>query len=430
MHSLIGRHLICNGIPSRSVAADMLRLLLTTFKPEYIEPLTRAEVIARKTDGPQRRRYARAKESLDRYGPSTSWARVSAFIKVEKWEQPLIDKKKPPRLIQFRTYPYCMEVSRYLIPIEEHLWKWQLNGLRVFAKGMNSFALGNLFWRAFNLFDNPFIVMMDHSKFDASLTEELIELVEHGLYRQFSNDPDFIKALKHQLANRCQTKNGIKYSCIGRKMSGEYNTSCGDSVVNLAIIMHTMEGTGIRYHPLVNGDDSVVICERDPRITPADFTKYGMKTEVETCREFTQISFCQSQPIMVRPEVWRFVRNPIRVMTRGVVSVKRYNGIGWAKLVNSIGHCELACNDGVPILQEFAQYLLRAGAKHSKDILVHEITYRAKLERRNPVPVPINDCARATFAEAFGISPTEQIGIEDSLRNHTSLVHPMSKLRD
>jgi len=428
LHSLVYRHLINNGIPSRNIAADMLGLLLSVFKPTAIEPLSRGMVVARKVDGPSRRRYGRAKDSLDRYGPSITWDKVSAFVKIEKWEQAQIEAKKPPRLIQFRTYPYCLEVSRYLIPIEDHIWKLEMNGLKVFAKSMSSFALGALFRKAYELFDKPYILMMDHSKFDASLSRELIEIVEHGLYSQFTSDLNFLTALKSQLRNKCYSKHGIRYACEGRKMSGEYNTSCGDSIVNLSIIMHAMETSGVRYHPLINGDDSVVICESNPNLTPDDFKRYGMKTEVLYGTEFSDIEFCQCKPIEVRPGVWRMVRNPTRVMSRGVVSVKRYNGIGWAKLVHSIGLSELACNDGIPVLQEFALYMIRAAKKYTNQHIASEISYRARLERQKVEPTPISDCARVSFADTFGLSPTDQLSIEESLRRHTSDVYPMSKL--
>lgn len=426
MHSLLGRHLISNGTPTRNIAAEMLRVLLSVFKPQPCTPITRREVVARKNDGLSKRRYARAKESLDRNGPSVNEARVSAFIKVEKWEQPLIDNRKPPRLIQFRTYPYCLELSRYLIPIEDMIWALKQNGLKVFAKAMNSFALGRLMRQAYELFDSPYIIMMDHSKFDASLSLELIDIVEHGLYTQYNTDHDLRVLLAKQLHNRCYTKNGIRYTCTGRKMSGEYNTSLGDSVCNLAIIRHAMETRCMRYHVIINGDDSVVFCERDPALTPSVFRPYGMKTDVQITRDFDQLEFCQSRPIQVRPGIWRMVRNPDRVMTRGVVSVKRYAGMGWAKLVNSMGLSELACNDGVPILQEFAMYLLRSGAQYTKDHLDHEITYKARLEIPGRYR-PILDCARDSFALSFGISPTEQQAVENSLRNHVSTIHQMSK---
>lgn len=428
LHSLVGRHLISNGIPTRTLALSMLSLILKAFNPTTTAPISRSQVVLRKHDGASRRRYARAKESLDRHGPSINWARVSAFIKVEKWEQPLVEKRKPPRLIQFRTYPYCMELSRHLIPIEEHIWALRKHDIKVFAKGMSSFALGALFRAAYNLFPSPYVLMMDHSKFDASLTTELIELVEHGLYKEYSRDELLVSILKKQLKNFCISKSGVVYTCDGRKMSGEYNTSCGDSVINLAIIMHAMEETGVQYHPLINGDDSVIICDRDPGLSAEHFCKYGMKTEVEHCFEFEHIEFCQSRPVEVRPAVWRMVRNPERVMTRSVVSVKRYNGIGWAKLVNSIGLCEMACNDGVPVLQEFAAYLLRSAGRHTGDYIRSEISYRAALEPTlHPGAKPIQDAARLSFAKAFGFSPTEQIALENSLRAHTSVVHQMSK---
>uniref|UniRef100_A0AAU8MGR8 RNA-directed RNA polymerase n=1 Tax=Switchgrass tombus-like virus 1 TaxID=3233122 RepID=A0AAU8MGR8_9TOMB len=438
LYSLTGRHLVCNGRPTLDVVNRMFERLLSLVTPETIEPISRAQVVARKPDGQSKRRYQRARESLDRFGPNANWARVSAFIKVEKWEENLIAVRKPPRMIQFRSYPYCLEVSRYLIPIEEKFWKTTYNGLRVFAKGMNSFAIAALLRNAFDLFPHPVVYLLDHSKFDACLMRELLESLELPLWMSYSNDPLFVNALKFQLMNYCVTKHGITYDCEGRKMSGEYNTSCGGSAVNLAIINDAIvqancrrENLGLphlRYHIIINGDDSVVVAEGDLGLTQADFQIYGMKTDVDTCTEFEHIEFCQCRPILVRPGMWRMVRNPERVMARGTVSVKSYHGLGWAKLVNAMGMSELACNDGIPVLQEFARYLLRSAAVHTKQYLKHEISYRALLEGNLGVePKPIHDCSRLSFANAFGISPTEQIAIEDSLKVHTSCIIPMSQ---
>lgn len=427
LHSLMFRHLISNGTPSRTTAAELLSVLDQQFpQAAAIEPLRRSQVPPLKSHGPQRARYQRACDSLESVGQRCNWDRVSAFVKVEKWERSQIDKRKPPRLIQFRTYPYCLEISRYLIPIERIMWKYRMNGLPVFAKGMNSFQVADLVVQASRLFRNPCFILADHSKFDASLSVELIEEVEIAFYKRFSSDPIFLEALSKQLNNRCMTKHGIRYTCIGRKMSGEYNTSCGDSIVNLAIMLHAFSGR--RVHPIINGDDSIIVVDWDPSMSVPDFTKYGMKTESEMVMDLESVEFCQSRPVEIREGEWRMVRNPVRALSRGVTSVKRYHGIAWAKLVNAIGASEMACNDGVPVMQEFARYMLRSGGKLTKAILEGEISRRARLERTlSPTPKAIQPCARLSFAKAFGIEPVVQVQLEQMLAAHTSEIHPLSK---
>lgn len=338
-------------------------------------------------------------------------ARVSAFVKVEKWQHDFLDLK-PPRLIQYRTYEYCAELSRYLLAIEEKLWAFQERGLCPFAKSMNTFRTASTIVSMAADFEDPVFVLADHSKFDSCVTRPWIWL-EHQFYQTLMPSDTLDELMEMQYFNRCITKHGIRYECEGRKMSGEYNTSLGDTLINYCILKDVF--SGVVHRLLLNGDDSVIVVERvdleSLDLSAELWAGYGFKTTWKVVDTIEEVEFCQSSPIEVRPGVWRMVREPRRAISRSLISSKRYQGQAWYKLVAAMGHSELACGDGVPMMQAWGRALLRA-AKGAEP-LATELSRRARLERSlDPEPKPITDRARVSFEAAFGIGRDEQLNFE------------------
>jgi len=339
-------------------------------------------------------------------------SRVQAFVKVEKWPLEYLDIK-PPRLIQFRSYEYCAELSRFLLAIEEQLWSFkEVDGHCPFAKKMNSFLTAQTIYEMQDKFLDPVFVLADHSKFDSCVTRPWIWL-EHQFYMTLLPDEILDMLMDMQYYNRCVTKHGIKYECEGRKMSGEYNTSLGDTLINYTILKDVFRE--VDHALLLNGDDSVIVVERsaikDIDLRDENWAEYGFKTTWKIVDTIEEVEFCQSSPIEVRPGVWRMVREPRRAISRSLISSKRYQGEAWYKLVAAMGHSELACGDGVPMMQAWGTALLRA-SKGAKP-LYHEMSQRAKLERNlNTTPKPITDRARQSFEQSFGIPVQEQLDFE------------------
>lgn len=389
---------------------------------------TAEEVVAHKGSPAARRRYEEAFYLDDNYGQMPNLQKVSMFIKLEKWTRAMMfdpdggvglggeyaTKYKPPRAIQYRSFRYCAQLSRYLLPIEEELWQFlePWTGLCPFAKKMSSFAVAENIVQMGKLFSDPVYILADHSKFDSCVSTPWIAL-EHNAY-MLANPCDELDALMEmQYMNEAYTKGGIKYVCKARKMSGEYNTSLGDTKVNYAVLSDVFRG--VEHAKLLNGDDSVIVIERDSLrnldLSPEMWKRYGFKTTWSVVSTVEEVDFCQARPVEVREGVWRMVRLPARAISRGIVSVKRYLGPAWYALAAAIGQSELACGDGVPMMQAFAQLMIRSslGAKP----LASEISRRAKLEGvANPEAREVTELARHSFAMAFDITPQEQCNFE------------------
>lgn len=432
MHSLVKRHLVFHKEPKEEMVNEAIAhtksLLYDLTNAERITPMEYA--LTRK--GQKRKRYINAAEELDVLGERPTLTRVQAFIKIEKWDAELATKKSP-RMIQYRHPTYVAKVASKLYPTEHILWNVERDGCKVFAKGLDTWQTAEQLRKKWDSCVRPIAIMKDYSKFDSCITLPWLK-GEKEIYSL----PGEIEEMDDQFFNKCTTKNGIKYSCEARKMSGEYNTSCGDSLVNWSATDHAFHRiTGhYRYYPNINGDDDVMIVDENEigdidqfmEQLIANLSDLGFKTEASYTREFEKISFCQSNPVEVLPNKWRMVREPTRAISRDCYSVKKYGGKAWLRLVKSLGHCEYALNDGVPVLEAWSRYLLRAG-KNTK-ILNQEIDYKAKLELKNKVEYlnGITNNVRLSFARAFDIEPTTQVAIEQWLDSQNNpLVLPTLK---
>jgi hypothetical protein len=374
-------------------------------------PKTPEEVIAHKGSPAARRRYREAFAYIASFGWKAKMALVSAFVKVEKWAIDYLHIK-PPRLIQFRCYEYCAALSCYLLAIEEQLWKITIKGLEVFAKSMNSFKTASVLDQMRLDFVDPVFIEADHSKFDSCVSKPWIWL-EHKFYTTAMPSDELEELMGMQYENRAYTKHGIKYWCSGRKMSGEYNTSLGDTLINYCVLSDVF--SGVRHRLLLNGDDSVICLERSdlPKLdlSAAKWLEYGFKTTWKVVDTMEDLSFCQAKPVQLRPGVWRMVREPKRAISRSLISTKRYEGKAWYSLVAAMGHSELACGDGVPMMQAWGQCLIRAS--NGAVALEGELSRRANKEvTLTPEIKPITALARQSFEAAFGISAQEQEAFE------------------
>jgi hypothetical protein len=391
----------------------------------YIEPWTRERLLA---DVPASRRKVvrESQEYVRQHGLGQKDFRVSAFPKKEKAVGPLVEEalatnvsplqEKTDREIQFRRPPATYELARGLRPLEHSLFA-RRDGVRVpsedrwFAKGMNSWQIAGNLRKKWDKFAHPVALLLDHSKFDAHLNWEMREEIEWSYYRACLRSPKMAYLLKQQGVNYATASCGIKYKVRGTMMSGEYNTSLGDCIVNLACLLYWIHVVcGVEdAEMLVNGDDSVVILDRS-RLHQVDvswFETFGMKTKCERADNFGSVDFCQCKPVEVRPNVWRMVREPARVISRCSYTDKCMVGRGKLKLLGAIAAGELACNEGVPILEAYAKMLERSAQGELSEALRDE-----HLARRGNETVlgstGVHPVARVSFEESFGISPWEQ----------------------
>lgn len=419
-----------HGIPlppaNEDRIVDLGKFVHRQFKrvPE-LEPMTWEELLA---DVPKNRvpRVRMARDALQT-GWSQKYTMAQSFIKFEKWEAYMVDQMlekpmqvKSPRLIQCRPPMYTYSLAKYLRRIEQYLLTHDPSGRRYnnrnspFAKSMTSWQIGaNIAYKA-RQFSNPCYIMLDYSRMDSTLRKSLRESVEWSLYRRFIHDPWFWELLKAQERNKVTTRWGNYWTIIGTMLSGEYNTSIGDTIINWSILKYLFQQ--VHHELIINGDDAVIIIEQaDLGKVDLDFGQFGMIAKVDYAYDIGDVSFCQCTPMRING-AWRMVRNWNRVMSRSAYTTKQYEGKAWLKLLGSIGVGEMSCNNGVPVLQSYACMLWRSSGNIVDERMLSDYMYmrRDKITTRLQ---PITMQARLDFEYSFGVAIATQLSLESLFDN-------------
>lgn len=414
----------------RKAANHMINRLPTTIPEDYY-------VMPMRYGGSKRTRYLQATDEVMHFGFDRKDASVKMFVKSEKLQPDDAKPNPDPRAIQFRNAKYCVEISRFLKPIEEHLYHFDgaskgVPRTRNVAKGLNQVERAQAMRQKLAHFTNPVVVELDASRFDQHVSKALLQ-IEHFVYYSKCPDPFFEWLCSMQLMNKCTSSRGIKYSTKGKRMSGDMNTALGNCVLMLLMLIAMMEWCS-KWDCFDDGDDVELIIEkRDlPRVMREVHTKflsYGMEVKVENvAHSLFDINFCQSKVIEFAPGEFKFTRNPWKVISCALAGVKYYNQDGArAKLLHTIGLCELILNLGVPVLQEFALAVLRnCGTDETLNLPPDgSLMSRVRRELRalglkqieRVEPQPIHEVARHTFQLAFDVSPHRQVQMEDYLRS-------------
>lgn len=417
------------GLAQLEVAARRVCRMLPIVTPEdyYVMPM--------RYGGAKRTRYLNATDDVLSFGVSKSDSTIKMFVKSERIQP---DEAKPnpdPRAIQFRNARYCVELARFLKPIEEHLYALSGVGVgvppsRAIAKGLNQVERAELLVEKMSRFDDPVVVSLDASRFDQHVDRRLLQ-VEHSVYLHCCKDSFFALLLSWQLDNKCFSSRGIKYKVSGKRMSGDMNTALGNCLLMIIMLCAFMVWCS-KWDVLDDGDDVLVIIERRDLArlvgtVKVKFLAFGHEMKVENiASKLEQIVFCQSQCIEFRCGNFKFVRNPWKVLSCALTGVKYFNQPrARAKLLYSIGLCELILGLGVPVLQEFALAILRNcgvtkgielpydGSLMSRVRREMRTLGLATLTRVNPQPISME--ARVSFEVAFRMTVQEQIRVESFL---------------
>lgn len=380
---------------SRSVLA---RLNISAERVPY------AQVVAEYT-GKKRKVYEKARLNVKGPRYEKQWSRIGMFVKADKLPVASLPEKAP-RAIQHRSPEYNLLLASYLKPFEREFYELLDEfELRVIAKGMNNVQKAENLAQAATYFTDPVYVSADHSKFDSH------NLMDHLRYCHKAYDKVFKsgylrKLLEMQLRNRGWSKGGIKYRVNGTRMSGDYDTALGNCLVNHMLLSIVFRN--VRHHLLLDGDDSVIVMSKQDlvKVDFSEFSKLGMTTTYDITEELNSVEFCRSRLIHNGAQ-WMFARDPYRALSNLFISLKNYGtDQTWLRWYAGLGWGELAQSNGVPILGPIANKLTKL---HSKPIYPDDYEYKG----RAGAYITPTDSARLQMYEAWGISPEEQIRMEN-----------------
>jgi len=389
--------------------------------------------------GSKRTKYLQTVEDLKLYPTVPKDAHIKAFIKAEKTD--FTAKENPdPRMIQARSMRYNCAVAQYLKPIEESIYtrlKSSFTGLRFVGKGLNQYERATLLQKKLSHFRRPVIISLDASRFDQHVDVEQLK-IEHSVYMKCNRSTEFARLLKWQLKNTCFTSNGIKYRTTGKRMSGDMNTACGNCLLMMVMVASYMRELNIgAWDALDDGDDCLLIVEieqlsRIQKTCEKSFLQYGHEIKVENIAfDLQDVEWCQCKPVEYAPGQWKFSRKFTKVMSTTMTGVKHWSQSEKhvREYVNTLGVCEVILSQGIPVLQEFGQALIR-NANTESFVAIEEndsVTYRTfrelkqfnLRELKRLEPREITPEARASFERAFGIPVDLQLTYERMLKSWT-----------
>jgi len=407
-------------------AFKMLRRVASRYPGErqgYLET-------AQSYKGAMRRRYNDAFDSLMTDGPLCSADyRLKSFVKAEKCEPWKLAK---PRLIFPRSPRYNLVLATWLKPFEHWLWGYlksrhvgATGDSRIVAKGLNQVERANLILRKMRQFADCVVFEVDGKAFEAHVDVwQLRE--EHAVYlNAYSGDRDLARVLGKQLANKGVTSSGLKFARAGGRASGDVNTGMGNSLVMLAVVVGVMGGYGCPWDLLVDGDNALLffpashksrICGSFAAVASL-ISGHSMVLERPVCVE-EEVRFGRSAPVETE-RGWRMVRDWRRVLSQGASSHQHlrdpHTAVGF---LHSVALCECVLSSGVPILWAYAENLRRRTQRKFDGTLRGVSDYEwlgVDLSRLGSGARAPTALARSSFSRAFGVSPEEQMAIEDML---------------
>jgi len=392
----------------------------------YQEPLGK---FALSYSGPKRDRYLNAAQQVI-HGYSRKDAGVSMMV---KWsENALVNHTKlnpDPRAVQFRDPKYCVLLASFIKPMEHFLYELSIRNkligtTRLVGKGLNQTQRAKLLVTKLSNFTKPVTLSLDCGRFDKHVTQYMLKM-EANVYLKSNNNWLLKLLMSWQLVNKVRTRSGFRYVTNGKRMSGDMNTALGNCIIMIIMVITAfMYIFKIKFDILDDGDDCLVIIEEDNlelvlRDLPNIFKSFGHDLKIDgVAKEIEKISWCQSSPVLMNEGYYKFVRDPIKTMSCDLVSSSFINTDPKVH-IRAVGMCELALNSGVPVLQSYANSLLRNAPGPNPVFSFQSSLYlRARRETSEITEVRsriISIQTRISFEKAFNISVQRQIEMEKHL---------------
>jgi len=403
---------------------ERVRLLLLPLLPKTTPWSTKEFVESCK--GAKKRRYEDASESLLQKPLSWEDSKVEVFVKREKTD--FTSKADPvPRVISPRSPRYNLMVGKYLKKIEHRVFKSlrKLFGSHTVMKGFNAYVSANILRQKWDRFSEPVAIGLDASRFDQHVSVDALKW-EHDIYLNcFYNKKHRNKLanlLQWQLHNHCTgyaPDGSIKYNVEGTRMSGDMNTSLGNCVLMCSMVYAYALEKGVSLELANNGDDCVVIMERTDQKTFSEglfewFYDMGFNMKIEEpVYDFGKIEFCQTMPLFDGNR-WLMVRKPSAVLSKDTTMLEPYQSKKQlANWMFAVGMGGLRLTGGLPVLQNFYRAYLRYGKPNQKPRSYLSWYQSQMVKNMDRDFGPVTSASRDSFFTSFGITPDEQIELEN-----------------
>jgi len=291
--------------------------------------------------------------------------------------------------------------------------------------------------------DRERIINTDYTSFEGSFLPEFMKAVEMQLYEymvgHLPGGLEFIRVIRSVLLgkNRLYFKSDdfLSFEILARRMSGEMNTSLGNSFSNLMIYLYNLHLMGKTGKCLVEGDDLIgTYC--GPKIPVEFYSELGFTVKVIYLRTVNLASFCGQ---IYDRETFTVIADPTKVMLNFGWCGFRYKDSKPKKrmeLIRAKALSMLATYPGCPILYAMAQCYVRLTEKYHY-MLDASLSWFEKAMKSNLIKdaltgkydnYQVSMSSRLLMEEVYGYSIAEQESLERyfvSLKEICPLEHPV-----
>lgn len=275
----------------------------------------------------------------------------------------------------------------------------------------------------------------DYTSFEAAIQAEIIRCVEAVVYRYMWRYV-LPEVIIHQIVRRLAGLNVCKFRTItvtvpGRRMSGQMNTSLGNGLVNLVVMLFCCECNGLTWWEVVGcveGDDGFFVFPR--RIDLGVLADLGFVIKAAWYATAWEASFCQLHLVG-----GVLLVHPAETLCRFGWTKRSWVGMRPARLrmlLRAKAISLLAEAQGCPVLQEFALMVMRhtQGVRMSPEFLKTHLSRweydeleRSQGAKASPVPL---EC-RLAYEDLFNVPIRYQEVIEAEFKDkpYGVLRHPL-----
>lgn len=277
-----------------------------------------------------------------------------------------------------------------------------------------------------------FYLESDYTAYESHFCVELMQL-EAEIYKWMTQDipghEEFHRLLDEVIAgkNVCVFKY-FTIICMGRRMSGEMNTSLGNGIMNYLITTFVMKEAGCtNVKGVYEGDDGLITATGVPP-TVDDYASIGITATLKVHKSIETASFCG---MVFDQEDRRNLCDPIDVLLEFGWTNSRYSRAGRAKKLQLLKAKSLSLlyqYPGCPVVSSLAKYGLRVtrgvrigNVVDSMNMWEREQLLQA-LKHRAVYDVPVGRNSRMVVEEVFGLRIEHQLDIEKYLDTLDELV--------
>lgn len=336
--------------------------------------------------------------------------KVDTFIKKEAYPE-----IKAPRLINSRSDAFKKLVGPFTHAIEKDIFSSKFT-----IKGRN--ARDQIKIIHDRLSNKLSYLSTDYSKWESSITPEVIDKIERILWEQYPSPYPW--DFHTWFINHCKSNNLVargKMNCKvhGVRMSGDMHTSLGNTFINIVLTDYIMSRLGLAWDGFFEGDDGligldVIINEDQLEQIRVMALELGFSLTMECAYTLSEATFLSRHIVDANTAF----REPIKAIVHSQWSFSLHR-FPEAELLRSRGYGLIMENPRCPILYKLGVSMIQhagSGRIHCDQWYkqYYNIPDELNFDQRSFQDYPTHH-DRVQFALLFNIPIDLQLRIEDSI---------------